>query len=340
MYQRHQQPEFKLPDLHWDRIGRFLPGIIVLVIVLAFVLYLATGLFYTVEAESRGVVTRFGRYVRTTDPGLHFRWPWPVESVQIVQAEILKSAEFGYRTVQAGRDTQYARPSREDEDVSLMLTGDLNLANVEWTVQYWISDPRKYLFNMKDGEKEDTIRDVSEAAMRQVVGDSSVDEVITTGRERIASDARRLIQDMLDSYDFGIEIRNVKLQEATPPEQVKDAFDEVNRAKQKQEQIINEARGERNDKIPAARGERDGMILEAEGYKSRVIQEASGEISAFLAQLQEYEKAPEVTRERLYLEAMEEILGGVRMMTIVDSDLKGILPLLELGNQQPTGSTP
>ncbi len=330
-----QEPEVKLPDLPWGKIGRALPFAIVVVVLL----YLALGSFYTVEADSQAVVTRFGRWVRNTDPGLHFRWPWPVESIYIVQTQKIQSAEFGFQTIRAGRDTQYAPASREDQEVSLMLTGDLNLAVVEWIVQYRIRDPKAYLFNMKDGEKEDTIRDVSEAAMRQVVGDSSIDEVITTGRDRIASDARRLIQEMLDSYNFGIEVRECRLQAATPPNEVKDAFDEVNRAKQKQEQIINEAGGERNQKIPAARGERDGMILEAEGYKSRVIQEASGEIAAFLARLREYEKAPEVTRERLYIEAMQEILAKVKKTTIVDEEMKGILPLLQLESTEAPGGT-
>jgi membrane protease subunit HflK len=338
MYQQRQQPEIKfpeLPDLPWAKIARFLP----LLILGAILLYLVTGCFYTVQNDSQAVVTRFGKYSRTTDPGLHFRWPWPIENVQAVQTQKVQSTEFGFRTVQAGRDTRYAEPTREDRDVSLMLTGDLNLAVVEWIVQYRVRDPKAYLFNLKKNEKEDAIRDVAETAMRRIVGDSSIDEVITTGRDRIASDARRVVQDMLDSFDAGIEIRVVKLQAAEPPTEVEEAFNEVNRAKQEQRKIINEALKERNQKIPLARGERDEMILGAEGYKSRVIQEASGEIAAFLARLTEYEKAPEITRERLYIEALQEILGNVRKTTIVDEDLEGILPLLQLENQAGKGGT-
>jgi len=330
---QQRQPDIQLPDLPWAKIARFLPA----VILLAVVLYLVTGCFYTVEADSQGVVTRFGRWVRTTDPGLHFRWPWPVEEVQQVQVQKFQSAEFGFRTIRPGRDTEYAEASREDRDISLMLTGDLNLAVVEWIVQYRVRDPKAYLFNVKAAERVDAIRDVSESAMRQVVGDSSIDEVITTGRERIASDVRHIIQEILDSFDAGIEVIACKLQAATPPEEVKDAFDAVNRAMQNQERIVNEARGERNQKIPAARGERDGMILEAEGYRSRVVQEASGEIAAFLARLREYEKAPEVTRERLYIEAMQDILSKAGKVTIVDEGLQGILPLLELQGSSAEG---
>lgn len=328
-----RQPDIRLPEFPWKKLARFLPMGIVAVVVL----YVLTGCFYTVEADSQGVVTRFGRWVRTTDPGLHFRWPWPIEQVQLVQVQKFQSAEFGFRTIRPGRDTEYAQASREDRDISLMLTGDLNLAVVEWIVQYRIRDPKAYLFNVKATERVDTIRDVSESAMRQVVGDSSIDEVITTGRERIASDAREIIQEILDAFDAGIEVIVCKLQAATPPDEVKDAFDAVNRAMQNQERIVNEARGERNKKIPAARGERDGMILEAEGYRSRVVQEASGEISAFVARLREYEKAPEVTRERLYIEAMQDVLAKVKKVTIVDDDLRGLLPLLQLGGTATEG---
>jgi membrane protease subunit HflK len=330
---RQQQPEISIPEIPWPKIAKFLP----LIVIVAIALYLITGCFYTVQNDSEAVVTRFGKYTRTTIPGLHYRWPWPIEQVQIVQTQKVQSTEFGFRTERAGRDTRYAPTSREDKDVSLMLTGDLNLAVVEWIVQYRIDNPKDYLFNLKAGEKEDAVRDAAETAMRRIVGDSSIDEVITSGRDRIASDARRVIQDMLDSFDAGIEVRVVKLQAARPPDEVESAFNAVNQAKQEQEKIINDARKERNQKIPVARGERDEMILAAEGYKSRVVQEASGEVSAFLAQLEEYEKAPEVTRERLYLEALEEVMANVGKTTIVDDDLKGVLPLLQLQEQGKGG---
>jgi membrane protease subunit HflK len=229
-----------------------------------------------------------------------------------------------------------------------MLTGDLNLAQVEWVVQYRVSDPVKYLFNIGDVEYistsrlpagvwsdpnpavPDTIRDVSESVLRKLVGDNSVDAVLTFGREKIAADAKLEIQRMLNSYDAGVQIVTVKLQSTSPPEDVKDAFQEVNRARQNKERVVNEAEGERNRQIPAAEGKRDQAVSEAEGYAERVVLETKGEIAAFQAKLAEYEKAPDVTKTRLYLEAMEEVLGGVGEKTIIDESVQGVLPLLNL----------
>jgi membrane protease subunit HflK len=216
-----------------------------------------------------------------------------------------------------------------------MLTGDLNLAHVEWIVQYRIKDSKDYLFQIgghPDSKLavEDTIRDVSESVMRKSVGDASVDEVITIGRDQIASDAKVEIQKMLNEYKAGIEIVTVKLQAATPPEEVKDAFDEVNRARQNKERVVNEAMGERNRMVPAARGQRDRIISEAEGYRERVVRETQGRANAFVAQLAEFEKAPEVTEARLYLTAMEEVLGQAESTTVIDESIRGLLPLLNL----------
>jgi membrane protease subunit HflK len=240
-------------------------------------------------------------------------------------------------------------------DVSEMLTGDLNLAQVEWIVQYRVKDPAAYLFQIGDVERispevlpagvaydpnaavPDTIRDVSESVLRRLVGDASVDAVLTLGRETIAADAKLEIQQMLDEFDAGVEIATVKLQSTSPPEEVKDAFQEVNRARQNKERVVNEAEGDRNRKIPAARGEKDKAISEAEGYKERIVLETEGRVSAYLAQLAEYEKAPEVTRTRIYLEAMEEVLAGVNQKTILDESVKGLLPLLNL--DAATGQT-
>ncbi|GAG23673.1 unnamed protein product, partial [marine sediment metagenome] len=214
-------------------------------------------------------------------------------------------------------------------------TGDLNLAHVEWIIQYRIKDAYNYLFKIgghasAPASVRDTIRDVSEAVMRRIVGDASVDEVITTGRDRIASEAKVQTQQMLDKFETGVEVVTVELQASTPPEEVKDAFDAVNRAKQNKERAVNEALGERNRQIPAARGQRDRMISEAEGYKQRVVLEATGKTNAFLAQLIEFEKAPEITTTRLYLEAMEQVLMQVPNKTVIDKSVQGVLPLLNL----------
>lgn len=301
--------------------------------------------FYQVDAESEGVVLRLGAYERTTQPGLHGKFPWPIETVSIVPIRLVQTLEFGFETILPGRITQYARPTPELEAVARMLTGDLNLAHVEWIVQYRIKDAKDYLFQIGGGPSskmavEDAIQDVSESVMRKYVGDASVDEVITIGRDQIASDAKIEIQKMLDGYKAGIEIVTVKLQAATPPEEVKDAFDEVNRARQNKERVVNEARGERNRMIPAARGRRDQMISEAEGYKERVIRETQGQAHAFLAQLAEFEKAPEVTQIRLYLAAMEEILGHAERKVVIDESIRGVLPLLNLDAGDKEGMDP
>jgi len=322
-------------------------AIVSLIVVL--LLWLGASIMYRIDSSDEGVVLRFGKQVRTVPPGLHFKFPWPVEAVFKVPVQRIQSLEFGFETIEPGRVTQYAKPTSEDLEVAEMLTGDLNLAHVEWIVQYRIKDPQAYLFHVGEthhsvgranpsGEEDDanpavpdTIADVSESVMRKLVGDASIDDVLTIGRERIAREAQELIQAELDEFAAGVDIVTVKLQTTSPPtDKVQDAFQEVNRARQTKERVVNEAQGERNSKIPAARGARDQAIAEAEGYQSRVILETTGKISAFNAQLAEYDKAREITRRRLYLEAIEEVLGQVGSKTIIDESVQGVLPLLNL----------
>ena len=322
--------------------------LIFLAIVFVILLFGFMTLFYRVDASDQGVVLRFGEHVRTTEPGLHLKWPWPIETVYDVPVRRVQVLEFGFRTEEAGRITTYARGSERDQMVSEMLTGDLNLANVEWIVQYRVRDPAAYLFNVGSAEQipreslpvgvtydsnaavPDTIRDVSESVLRRLVGDVSVDAVLTLEREAIAMDAKGEIQTLLDEFEAGVEIVTVKLQSTSPPEQVKDAFQEVNRARQNKERVVNEAEGERNSKIPAARGKRDQTISEAEGYAKRIELETMGRVAAFEAQLEKYEQAPEITRTRLYLEAMEKMLMQVKDKTVLDESIRGALPLLNL----------
>lgn len=316
--------------------GRYRKRIIAAV-VLAALVWASGSMFYKVEADSRGILLRLGKVAEETPPGLHFKLPWPIDMVHTVPVEKVQSLEFGYRTVLPGRRTQFARSTDNQKTMARMLTADLNLAHVEWVVQYRIHTPQDYLFKI-GGERRttsatnarDLIGDVSEAVMRRIIGDVSVDSVITIGREQIAADAKEEMQRNLDGFEAGIKVVAVKLQSATPPDPVKDAFDAVNRAKQSKERVVNEAKGERNRLIPAARGQRDRTIAEAEGYALRVQKEAEGHAHAFLARLTEYEKAPEVTKMRLYLEAMEEILMNVDDKIIIDQSIKGILPLLQL----------
>ncbi len=316
--------------LYWKRYHKLVP----LAVLALVALWLLGAAFYSVQADSEAVVLRFGRYARTTLPGLHLKLPWPVERALEVPVRRIQTVEFGFMTVEAGPTTIYER-TVQDEAEALMLTGDLNLAHVEWIVQYLIKDARNYLFKI-GGDPDsalavnEAIRNVSESVMRTLVGDASVDEVITIGREEIAGQAEMKIQEMLDQLEAGVEVVTVKLQAATPPEEVKDAFDEVNRARQNKERVVNEAHGERNRQIPAAKGQRDGAISEAEGYAERVRREATGRANAFLARLAEYEKAPKVTRTRLYIEAMEKILTQVDQKIVIDQSVPGVLPLLDI----------
>ncbi len=314
------------------------------VVVVLLLLWVLGSSVYTIETNSEGVVLRLGRFTKTTQPGFHFKAPWPIDMVYKVPVAEIQSLEFGYRTAVAGRRTRFARPAEADTTMARMLTADLNLAHVEWVVLYRIKKPEDYLFKI-GGERwtdsaatnaRDLIRDVSEAVMRQIIGDVSVDSVITIGREKIADDAKVEMQRMLDGFEAGVLVEAVKLQSAAPPDPVKDAFDAVNRAKQSKERVVNEAKGERNRLIPAARGQRDRAIAESEGYALRATKEAEGRANAFLAKLAEYEKAPEVTMIRMYLEAMEEILMQVDDKIIIDESIKGMLPLLHLGAADTT----
>lgn len=305
------------------------------VLVLVLAAWVVGSVFYSVEADSEAVVLRFGQYARTTDPGLHTKLPWPIESYETVPVQKIQTLEFGFATARPGRVTRYAPQNETQRTVARMLTGDLNLCHLEWIVQYRIKDAFDYLFQI-GGDRhaqvavEDTIEDVSESVMRRLVGDASVDEAIAISRDQIANDARETIQDVLDDYKAGVEIVAVKLQAATPPDAVKDAFDAVNRARQNKERVINEARGERNRVIPAARGQRDRAISEAEGYRERVVQEMTGRANAFLALLAEYKQAPDVTKTRLYLETMEQILTKVDDKIVIDESVRGLLPLLNV----------
>jgi modulator of FtsH protease HflK len=284
--------------------------------------------FYTVQPSEEAVVTRFGRYDRTTPPGLHFVLPFWIETATKVRTKLVLQEEFGFRTV-ATEDNYGSSKYAKDTFVreSLTLTGDLNVADVEWIVQYQISDPQKYLFNAQDPRRN--IRDVSEAIMRRVVGDRTVNEVLTTGRVEIAAEAQRLSQEVLDKYDLGIRVVTVKLQDVNPPDTVKPSFNEVNAAKQEQEKAINMAEEAYNKVIPEARGKADETVSEAEGYASAIVNRARGDAQRFLLTLKEYRQAPEVTRTRIYLETMEVLFKRFKELTIIDDKVKGVLPVFQ-----------
>ena len=289
--------------------------------------------FYTVDPEEVGVVQRFGEYTRTAESGLNFKIPF-LETVRIVPVERQLKQEFGYRTVSSGVQSQYQKAGYEDE--SLMLTGDLNLADVEWVVQYRISDPYNYLFKVRNPDQ--TLRDMAEAAMRQVVGNRTVNEVLTTGRASVASRVQEILQELNIEYETGVNIEQVVLQDINPPNPVKPSFNAVNEAQQERETLINQAESDYNRVIPRARGEAQQTIQQAEGYTTNRINTAQGEVAAFVELHAEYVQAPEITKRRIYYETMQELLPKLSNKVITDQDGSGVLPLLQMQMEQASGA--
>jgi membrane protease subunit HflK len=308
--------------------------IIIAVVLLAIVFWTA---WFTVQPEETGIVQRFGKVMRTAGPGLHFKLPLGVERVRrLPTARVLKE-EFGFRTLAAvpGQKTRYdPRDSYKDE--SLMLTGDLNVIDVQWIIQYRIEDPIRFLFQVRNTPK--TIRDTAEAVMRRAVGNRLGSDVLTTGRVAVASEAKTEIQKILTAYEAGVRLVTVELQDVTPPDTVKPAFNEVNESRQDKEQTINKAQEQANREIPKAGGVATQSISEAEGYALERVNRAEGEATRFTAILEEYQGAPQVTRRRLYLEAMTGFLSGMKGLYIVDKDQKAMVPWLPLeSGRQPSG---
>ncbi len=305
-------------------------------IVLGIIVLIALGAwtaYYTVPSDSVAVVQRFGKYLKEVPPGLHFKLPLGADTASIVPVKRQLKQEFGFSTPGARDPFQSPKDGKRETE---MVTGDLNAALVEWVVQYRISDPAKFLFEVR--EPRETLRYVSESVMRSVVGDRTVDEVITIGRQEIETDALIKMQELSTKYEMGISIDQVQLKNINPPGPVQESFNEVNQAQQEKEKLINEARREYNKVIPLAEGEKDQRIREADGYRLKRINEAEGDAARFNALFAEYSKAPEVTRRRIYIETLQEILPGIRSKIIVDEQSQGILPLLNL--DAPRGEQP
>jgi len=306
-----------------------LSKVIPLVIGGVFILISLLSCVYSIGPDELGVVQRFGKYTRTAEPGLHAKLPFVIEKVTPVKVKKIFKEEFGMRTLRAGIKTQYSSKSFHEE--SLMLTGDLNILDVQWIVQFKIVDPVKMLFRVRN--PRGIIRDVSEVVMRRLVGDYRVDEVLTIEREEIDHLAQVETQKILDSYESGIQIVTVKLLDVNPPNEVKRAFNEVNEAKQEKERMINQAWEAYNKVIPRAKGEAEKTIRNAEAYSLAKINHAKGEAERFLATWQEYKKAPDITKKRLYLETMTDVLPKARKKYIVDPQQTSILPLLNLNSE-------
>ena len=289
---------------------------------IALIFWLFTGV-YTVGPDEVGVVQRFGKYDRIVQSGLNYHMPFPIETVKTPKVTEVKRIEVGFRTV--GKN-QYRTVERE----SLMLTGDENIVDAELIVQYKIKEPINYLFNFIGPEL--TLREASEASLRTVVGRHNIDEALTSGKLMIQEETKELLQSILDKYGTGVHVVAVQLQDVSPPKQVIDAFKDVVSAKEDKNRMINEAEGYRNDVIPKARGEAQAMIREAEGFRESRIKRAEGDVAKFKAILKEYSKAKDVTRERLYLEAMEGILPGLEKYIVPNGEDGNLLNLLNLGS--------
>jgi membrane protease subunit HflK len=288
------------------------------------------GSIYQVAQDEMGVILRFGKFIRTADPGLRFKLPLGIETVTKVLVQRQLKMEFGFRTTMAGIRSEFAVPEDALKE-SIMLTGDLNVVVVEWIVQYKIKDSYKYLFKMRDVDR--TFRDMNEAVVRAVIGDNSVDEVITVGRARLANEAKDELQKLCDIYEIGIDVSQLIFQDVNPPDAVKPSFNEVNESLQEKERKINEAWAEYNNEIPKASGEAEQAIRAAEGYAMERVNNALGDASRFTSLYKEYAKAPAVTRRRLYLETLNDILPKISKKIFIDDKLKNIVPLLNLSEE-------
>lgn len=326
-FDRNGRREIDWQNIDWGKIREFrhffLWGLpILLLIVLAYTSV------YTVEAESQGIVLRFGKYVQTVEPGLRFKLPLGIDQVSILPVKRQLKQEFGFGTDGAMNPTQF---STQQEEERSMVTGDLNAATVEWVIQYRIKEPQLYLFEVRNpGE---TLRDISESVMRTVVGDRTVDEVITVGRQEIEVEALLQLQELVDKFQLGLSIDQVQLKNVNPPRPVQPSFNEVNQAQQEREKLINVANGEYNKVVPRASGEAEQKIQAAQGYALKRVNEAEGDVSRFSAVLTEFLKAPEVTKRRIYIETMRDVVPNLGKKIIIDEKASQILPLLQLSTE-------
>ncbi|MDA0767130.1 MAG: FtsH protease activity modulator HflK [Verrucomicrobia bacterium] len=286
--------------------------------------------WYTVKTDEAGIVVRFGKILKTAPPGLHFKAPYGIDQVLKVAVKRQQKQEFGFGTEGASNPSQYSN-SNEMEAEKQMVSGDLNAALVEWVIQYRITEPTDYLFKVRHADL--TLRDASESVMREVVGDRTVDEVITVGRQEIEDECEIKLRELVTTYQLGMTIDQVQLKDVNPPQPVQNSFNEVNQAQQEKEKLINIANGSYNREVPKERGEAERTISEAAGYALQRVNEAEGDAARFVALFTEYQKAPEVTKRRIYLETMQAVMPTIGKRIIIDEETQGVLPLLNLDQQ-------
>ena len=323
--------DFQAPNVHRFRPPPVPTRLIGQIILILIAVALVWTTWYTVEPEEAGLVLRFGQLARQTPSGLHLKFPYPIERVIKVPIERQLKEEFGFRTEDTEGQTRYSEADFEGE--SMMLTGDLNVAMVEWTAQYRIRDPFRFLFKVRNVQK--TFRDMNETVMREVIGDRSVNEVLTVGRQEIATEVERRLQALCDQYETGIKVEQIVLQDVNPPDPVKPSFNEVNQSQQEREKMINQARADYNQVVPRAKGEALQAVEQAEGFAADRVNRARGDAELFTQVHAAYRRAPEVTRRRMYLETLGKIYPQVKRKVIVDEGLEGVLPLLPLGPMNP-----
>ncbi|MDP8211987.1 MAG: FtsH protease activity modulator HflK [Candidatus Zapsychrus exili] len=324
---------FKIPDTPEElfrqtqnisdlKIGQWIPFIAVVMVIVFF----ALTSFYSVGPDEVGIIRKFGKYERVTSPGLHWKLPFNIEKLDKVKVKRIFKEEFGFRTLEAGINTRYSTKNYDEE--AIMLTGDLNVLNVTWIVQFKVKDPVKLLFNIRS--PLETIRDLSEAVMREVVGDSSVSEALTMRRIEINQEVQDKLQQTLDRYDSGVQIETVKLQDVNPPDKVKPSFNEVNEAKQEREKVVNQSWEAYNKVIPKAKGQASKTISEAEGYALARINKSEGDATRFKETWEAYKEAKNVTRKRLYLEAISRVIPKVGKIYVFEPEANSVLPLLNI----------
>jgi membrane protease subunit HflK len=319
-----------LDDINWEELLRYKKLLYIVPVLLLVAVGIMTS-YYIVQPEEEAVVKRFGKVVALKPPGLHFKMPYGIDSAQMVPTARVLKQEFGFRTESLQGQTSYSK-DKSHRGESLMLTGDLKVIDVEWVVQYRVSDPDKFLHRVR--QPEQTLRDVSESVMRRIVGNSLGSDVLTEKRAQVANSARIELQQAMDKFDLGIQISTIELQDVTPPKSVKPAFNEVNQAEQERERFINEAEKRRNQVIPLAEGEAQQVIAAAQGYAAKRVNAAKGEADRFTAVYEAYLDAPQVTRQRMYLEMIDQVLPNAGKIYIMDENQTKPLPLLNLSDSK------
>jgi modulator of FtsH protease HflK len=312
------------------------PAIVLLIIAAIVLLVIFSTSFIVVDQTERAVITTWGKFTRVAEPGLAFKWPFGIQKAYHVKTEVVQAEQFGFRTDKAGVVTQYS--PKEYPEESTMLTGDLNIISVEWIIQYRITDPKAWLFNVSDRNK--TIRDISQSVVNLLVGDRTILGVIGPERTAIQEAAVQMMNAKFTEFGLGINVTQVQLQNIVPPKGVQDAFEDVNKAIQDMNRLVNEGKEAYNTEIPKAQGQAEQTIEVAQGYASERVNEAKGDVARFNSVYDEYRKAPDVTRQRLYYEMVEDVFKGEKNIQLIDKKFSNFLPLKNLDAAQAKGVTP